>query len=283
MKSKNLFSMFMIGAALASMTLGSGCKKEKETSDENFSAEAQDIGQSEDINTSVDNAVAEAFNSKSGSINERNGTPNGELTSGCASVTWDSLNFTCTIHFDHCNGRNGHTRDGDVIIHYTGGGYWDVGASWTATFSNFYIDDNQVTGTRTVTNIGPASDGCKWTIDANITFTRTNDGSTRTWTSNRTREITQGYRDTVCSNHIYRINGTASHADSRSGNSADLTFTNIIRDLSCAYITAGTITVVPNNGRPQRSIDFGSGDCDDVATVTKNGQSKIIHLDGGRH
>src|SRR5687768_18279364 len=53
----------------------------------------------------------------------------------------------------------------------------------------------------------------------------------RSWTSVRTREITEGYRDSVCSNHIYKINGIATHADSHSGNSADLTFTGIIRDL----------------------------------------------------
>ena len=171
-------------------------------------------------------------------------------------------------------------RDGSIIVTYAGGDYWTMGASWDVTFSNFYIDDMQVTGSRHVENIGPEQNGCKWNISANLTFTRSN-GSTRTWTSTRTREITEGYRDTVCTNHVYKINGTATHADSHSGNSADLTFTNIIRDLDCAYITAGTITVVPNNNRPQRTIDFGSGVCDDLATVTKNGQSRIIHLDGG--
>ena len=89
--------------------------------------------------------------------------------------------------------------------------------------------------------------------------------------------------DNDCSHHIYKINGTATHADTQSGNSANIVFTNIIRDLSCAYITSGTITVTPNNNRPERSIDFGSGACDDLATVTKNGQSRVIHLDGGHH
>jgi hypothetical protein len=282
MKIKNLFPMMMIGAALVSMTLGTGCKKEKDSAEENFTGEAQDISQSEDISTSIDNMITEAFNSRSGNIDGRYADPvNGELSS-CATVTWDSAHSTVTIYFNHCAGRNGHTRDGSIIVTYTGGDYWTMGASWDVTFSNFYIDDKQVTGTRHVANAGPESNGCIWNINANLTFTRS-DGSTRTWTSTRTREITAGYRDTVCTNHIYKINGTATHADTQSGNSADLTFTDIIRDLSCAYITAGTISVVPNNNRPQRSIDFGTGACDDIATVTKNGQSRIIHLDGGHH
>ena len=68
MKIKNLLPMMMIGAAMAAITLGTGCKKENSNTDENFSAEAQDIGQSEDISTSIDNMVAEAFNSKSSKI-----------------------------------------------------------------------------------------------------------------------------------------------------------------------------------------------------------------------
>ncbi len=282
MKIKNLFPMMMLGAALVSMTLGTGCKKEHESTDENFSAEAQDIGQSEDISTSVDNIVAEAFNSKSGNVNGRYYNPSNSELSGCATVTWDSAHSTVTIYFDHCATPNGHIRDGSIIITYSGGDYWTMGASWDVTFDNFFIDDRQVTGSRHVENVGPESNGCVWNISANLTFTRS-DGTTRTWSSTRTREITQGYRDTVCTNHIYKINGTASHADTQSGNSANLTFTNIIRDLSCAYITAGTINIVPNNGRPERSIDFGTGACDDIATVTKNGVSRIIHLDGGRH
>jgi len=282
MKIKNLFPVIISGAVIFAMTIGSGCKKEKEGIDENFAAEAQDIGQSEDISTSIDNMIAEAFNSSSGTIDGRNSFPANSDLSNCATVTWDLTHSTATIYFNHCPGRNGHTRDGYIIVTYSGGNYWTMGAQWDVTFDNFYIDDMAVTGTRHVENIGPESNGCTWNIDANLVFTRSN-SSSRTWSSTRTREIIEGYGDTTCSNHVYKINGTATHADSESGNSADLTFANIIRDLDCGYITSGTITVVPNNNRPQRVIDFGNGDCDDIATVTRNGNTRTIHLDGGHH
>ena len=282
MKLKNLIPIMLAGAGILAITLGSGCKKEKDSADENFAAEAQDISQSEDISTSIDNMIAEAFNSASGTVDGRIGFPVNSDLSNCATVTWDSAHSTATIYFDHCAGRNGHTRDGYIIVTYSGGNYWTMGAQWDVTFDDFYIDDNHVTGTRHVENVGPESNGCIWNINANLLFTRS-DGSSRTWTSTRTREITEGYGDTVCSNHVYKINGTATHTDSQSGNSADLTFTNIIRDLDCAYITSGTITVVPNNGRPQRTIDFGNGTCDDLATVNRNGHTRTIHLDRGHH
>src|SRR5690349_3864010 len=139
MKLKNLFSIMAVTGMLA-LTLGSGCKKEKESNDENFAAEAQDISQSEDISTSIDNMIAEAFNSSSGTIDGRIGLPaNSDLTN-CATVTWDSAHSTATIYFNHCPGRNGHTRDGNIIVTYSGGTYWTMGAQWDVTFDNFYID-----------------------------------------------------------------------------------------------------------------------------------------------
>ena len=282
MKLKNLFPMILAGAGIFAMTLGSGCKKENESTDEDFSAEAQDISQSEDISTSIDNMIAEAFISNSGSVDGRSSFPSNSDLSGCVTVTRDTPNSTITIHFDHCVGRNGHMRDGYIIITYSGGNYWTMGAQWDVTFDDFYIDDMAVTGSRHVENMGPESNGCTWNIDANLVFTRSN-ASVRTWSSTRTREIIEGYGDNNCSNHVYKINGTASHSDRQNDKSADLTFNDIIRDLDCAYLTSGTITVIRNNSRPQLVIDFGNGDCDDLATVTRNGRTRTIHLDGGRH
>ena len=277
MRIQNFFATTLTGAALFTSILFSGCKKEKNT-DEDYATEAQDMSQSEDMSTSIDNTITEAFGLGSSTISERNADPaNSEL--GCGVVTWDSANSQIHIVFNNCPGRNGHLRNGEIIVTYQGGGYWTQGASWDVAFNNFTIDGNPVTGSRHVENVGPESDGCVWNINGSMTFTRS-DGSTRNWSSTRTRKIVSGYQDPVFTNHVYLINGTATHSDSQSGNSCALTFTDLRRELSCAYITSGTITATPNNGRPVRTIYFGSGNCDDEATVTKNGQTHIIHLNG---
>jgi hypothetical protein len=276
MKTTNLLPKLLVSAAVLSFSLLSSCKKETTTTrDEEFSGEAQNIAQSEDLSNSIDNTVAESFQSNP-SV-ERTSSDGGNEISSCATVVRDSSTSTITITFNHCMGPNGHVRDGQIIVQYTGGGYWDVGASWDVSFVDFYVDDFHVTGTRHVENVGPASNGMKWNIDANLTFTR-GDGSYRTWTSTRTRELTAGYGDSIRVNDIYVVNGTASHSDSQSGHSANITITNVTRDLSCAWITKGTITCTPTDGRPIRVIDFGDGSCDDLATVTKNGITNIIHM-----
>jgi len=284
MKRTTFLPKLMIGLAILSFSLLDGCKKDHTStptaSNEETTIEARDMAQSEDVNNDIDNSVAEAMVNP-GSLAERIDPANSELS--CASVVRDTVAQTVTITYNHCEGPHGHVRDGQIIIQYHNGGYWDVGANWDVSFNNFYIDDMQVTGTRHVANAGPASNGMTWNITASLVFTNTNDGSTRTWTSTRTRTITQGYGDTICSHHIYVINGTATRANSANGHSVDITITNLTRDLSCQYITAGTLNCHPNDGRPDKLIDFGNGTCDDLATVTVNGNAVTIHLHGAMH
>jgi hypothetical protein len=286
MKIVKFLPKLIIGLALLSLNFITSCKKDKDstvtTSDQ---LEARYMAQSEDVNNDMDNSVTEAMNGSAGSISnpfaQRLDPANSELS--CATVVKDTVARTVTITYNHCEGPHGHVRDGQIIITYQNGGYWDVGASWDVTFNNFFIDDMQVTGTRHVENVGPASNGMTWNINASLTFTRSSDGNVRTWNSTRTRMLTQGYGDTTCTSHIYLINGTATHTNSSNNHSVNITITNLTRDLSCQYITAGTLLCHPNNNKPDKLIDFGPGDCDDLATVTVNGQSFQIHLHGTMH
>jgi hypothetical protein len=279
MKRTKFFPSLMMITAVVMTMLFAGCKKNDsapaETAD-GFQADEQDVAQSEDLNTSFDNMAAEV--GLTGGINERRDFLNSEL--GCASVTRDTVNHVDTLFFNHCTGRNGHILDGYIIIQrHDGGngyGYWDVNASWDMTFNQFYIDSRNISGTRHVVNNGPVGNGMTWAIDANLRITRP-DSSYRTWVSSRTRELVQGYKDSVITNHIYKINGTASTYNSRNGNSASITITNVIRNLSCAWLTSGTITVAPSNHRT-RVIDFGNGICDYYATVTVGNKVRTIVL-----
>lgn len=43
------------------------------------------------------------------------------------------------------------------------------------------------------------------------------------------------------------------------------------------HFVQGTFDLTPSN-KPTRHIDFGSGTCDDIATVTINNHTYTIHL-----
>ncbi|MFN8166659.1 MAG: hypothetical protein U0X76_10980 [Bacteroidia bacterium] len=279
MKALKSISLWLCGAALiTSVATLSSCKKDKVT-DDDFETTAADIGQAESISTDADNMTAQV--ARTGTFSHQNSS-NSQYDQfhfgSCATVTNDSINHILTFDFGSgCVGADGKTRAGRVIVNYTGAGYFDPGAEWTMNFDSFYVNSRHVEGTRHVVNNGfNANNNLTWTITAtNMKVTRT-DGSWRTWNSTRTREMTAGYGDSTWVNDIYVINGTANGSNSN-GETVDCILTNIQREMSCHWITSGTLTITPSS-KPARTIDFGNGSCDDQATVTKNGITRTITL-----
>ena len=271
----------MIGAILTFSSLSTGCKKDKEIGDDSFQTTAEDIGQAESVSSDVDNMTSEVARMGTFSHDNAQNTSFDQFNfhaHSCAVVTNDSINHILTFNFGTgCIGNDGKTRAGRVIVTYNGTGYFDAGSSWVISFDNFYVNSRHVEGTRSVINNGLNSAGnMTWSINAqNMRITRP-DGSWRSWNSQRTREMVAGFGDNTWANDVYIINGTATGLNSQ-GESVTCTLTNIRRDHSCHFITSGTLEITPS-GKPSRTIDFGNGTCDDLATVTRNGMTRTIHL-----
>lgn len=281
-----IHKLFPVAACLTAITVASifmsGCKKENNSitnQEEDFSVSAQKVGDDESTSNDIDNMTSQV---------SRQGTfmpgacpnPDADLFSihSCATVTRDSVNHIITYDFGTgCTGRDGRVRSGQVIVNYTGNGYFDPGATWTVTFNNFYVNNNHVEGTRTVVNNGLNTSGnMTWTIQATSMRITRPDGTWRSWDSQRTREMIGGAGDTLWVNDVYKINGTSTGTNS-AGQTFSTTMTDIIRDHSCRWITSGIMVHSPS-GRPSTTIDFGNGTCDNTATATRNGITRTITL-----
>jgi len=78
---------------------------------------------------------------------------------------------------------------------------------------------------------------------------------------------------------MYSITGSAS-GTTGTGTHFTVSITSpIIVKLSCWFespskpgLVQGTLQITPD-GKPVRTIDYGSGDCDNTATITVNGNS----------
>lgn len=245
--------------------------------DDDYQITSEDIGQAENTSSDIDNLTSEV--ARLGTFNHENSPSFDQYGfNSCAVVTNDSVNHVITYDFGTgCTGNDGKNRSGKIIMNYSGTGYFDAGSSWNLTFDNFYVNDRHIEGTRNVVNNGfNAFGNMTWTIDAqNMKITRA-DGSWRSWDSQRIREMVSGYGDSTWTNDVYILNGSLSGNNS-SGETITCTLTDLRREMSCHYLTSGTMEVSPS-GRPVRSINFGNGNCDDLATVTRNGISKTIHL-----
>lgn len=191
-------------------------------------------------------------------------------TSGfCATIT-NNPGFI-VVDFDtvNCLCNDGRTRRGKILIAYTGT-YKDSNETRTITFENYYVNDNKINGTETITGMGLNSSGNMYygvTIDAAIDVLDTL--GALTYKADLTREWTTGNGTAQWGDDMYAITGTGQGVNIYGNNYAFNALEPVMKPtaITCRYFTDGILEVQPQ-GRTFRSIDYGNGSCDSRATVT---------------
>jgi hypothetical protein len=267
------------------------CKKDALTPDEGTKAFNTAVEEVDSQKSSNDNSVAENTfadvnaiadqASLSNSLSTYRNADMGGILSACATVTRDSVNHTITVDFGttNCLCHDGKNRRGKILINHNGA-YWAVGSVKTITFDNYFVNDNQVTGTKTVTNMGRNSaNNLYYNIDVNGSVILDNSAGTITWTSQRVREWTAGEGTWTWLDDTYSITGSGSGTNAAGGNFTVAITSALIKKFGqgCKHFVSGTIEFTPAN-KPTRTVDFGNGTCDDDATVTVNGVTHNITL-----
>lgn len=215
-----------------------------------------------------------------GSLNSFKTSEASDIMSTCATITKDTIAKTITVNFGstNCLCEDGKNRRGSVIINYTAS-YRDVGSVRTITFSDYYVNDNKIEGSKTVTNMGLNSDShLYFNIHVDGRIIKADGSGTIVWTSDRVREWIEGESTTTRRDDLYHLTGSATGttADGESF-TANITAPLTI-DLSCRYrITEGTIENT-RGSRGTRTIDFGAGNCDDEAVVSVGSRTRTIHF-----
>jgi hypothetical protein len=265
---KKLVLTFASALLVGSIALTS-CDKQKEAI---FDQSAVDNATADAQFNDLDNITTEAMISQESQLGVRE--VSGERTSnfrGCGTYTFNTSTKTMTIDFGTgvtCN--DGKTRKGKLIITYTGR-YMTPGSVITTTTDNYYVNNVKVEGRKTVTNVTQQGGNPKHTVvvaDGKLTYA---DGSTFTWTTNRTREWLSGSGDLNFTNDVWSITGDASGVN-RKGKSFVANITNPIIIKAECFATSGrmpvqgTYSVVAENA--SKTVDFGTGACDRTITVT---------------
>lgn len=200
----------------------------------------------------------------------------------CASVTVDGDDFPKTITIDYaegCTGRMGLEKKGVVTITMSDT-ILNEGAVYTITFSDMIMGRKTVDRTVTLTNLGTNDDGSQvfsYEMTSTTTFEKNDETfvivreltGIRTWLAGFD---TPGHEDDI---FLKEGSGTITVNDS-------LTFTKeiveaILIDRSCKYPLSGIVEIT--KGDEVMSIDYGTGECDNLALVTKDGVSEEIELD----
>lgn len=213
-------------------------------------------------------------------VDGANGTE-GTLGGPCATVAIDTVANPHTITIDfgtaNCLCADGRNRRGKIIASYTGR-YRDSNAVITFTVNNYFVNDNQIKGTKTITNKGHNAAGhLVYKVEVNGQIVKANNAGTVNWVSTQEREWTAGEYTLTPLDDIYSITGTASGTTAAGGAYTIAITKPLVRQLVCRWFESGVISLTPQ-GKPARTLDYGSSGCDANATVTIAGISFPVVL-----
>ena len=196
----------------------------------------------------------------------------------CATVTrtFTATNWTRTISFGTagCAMPNGAILRGTIIV--SGSlPYSTTNYVINYSFERFYYNDMLVQGNRTVTrSLGTSSYQVNThpicVMDMNMTFTNSNGVYTRV--GSRARECVEGYTTPLWTDNVYVVTGawTTTFPNGNVHSNAISSTTPIRVRLNCDYrVVSGVVNIT----RPNHTavLDYGTGTCDNVATLSIDG------------
>jgi len=277
-----LAMIFAIGF-IVSMT---SCKKDETSSPESADTSATEYDAlAEGIFTDVGNITDEAYGLGNGSLKSTE-DDDGRIIGPCATITLDTTVFprVLTIDFgeENCLCLDGRYRRGKIIKTFSGR-YFQPGTIHTVGFEDYYVNDHHVEGSRIVTNMGYNDDeNMYWTVvvEAMITIPSENaetEGVTFGWNASRTREWVEGDDTYIRWDDVYLHSGSSDGVRPSGATWTKEIIIPLRRELSCRFLVSGSIEIAPED-KPVRLLDYGNGDCDNIATVTVDGQTYTIYL-----
>ncbi|MBK7407533.1 MAG: hypothetical protein IPL49_14480 [Saprospirales bacterium] len=199
----------------------------------------------------------------------------------CPIITVDPNDGTYprTITIDYgiegCEGWNGRIRKGIILITVTDT-MINEGAMRTVEFVNFSVDDVQIAGTKTFTNNGLNADGqlvfTRVVSDASLTFPN---GDVAEWNATQTLTLIEGAGTPQRFDDVMQIEG-GSNGVNRHGKAFTSEITEpLIKPRACPWIVSGIRTVNVNDHT--WTLDYGDGECNKVATLTRpDGTTKVV-------
>ncbi len=205
--------------------------------------------------------------------------------SNCFSVTIDkNANgafypriWTVEYLVGECVSLNGNTKTGKIHVSLTD--FWKKeGSLRTVTFENYFFNKNKVTGTKTILNTGLNERGnltfTKTVKDASVTY---EDGTSISWACTKFSEMIGGNSTFIFADDVWSVTGTGSGTNLDKQNFTMKITSPLIYKNGCFYPVSGVISI-ETAGKELQTIDYGTGECDKLATLTIGGVSTPIEL-----
>ena len=273
MKTRLKTSLFFTGIALSLILISCDKNDDEAPTMVNFSAENAKLAAITDA--TVDGTLNIMENGYDENVTRSTMI---SLFSDCVQITLTSNGNGGTIVLDFgasCQLNNGATVSGIINLEYSA----IVAGERTIdyTFEDYTYNGNGVSGGgQIVRTIANSNGNPQSTVNEEITVSFPGTSVTATRNGLRIAEWVEGVGSGTWLDNVYHIDGNwntvFSNGFQRSG---DVTQT-LVRKLNCLYFVSGVIEVEQEG--LTGSIDYGTGECDNTAMLTLNGQEFTIIL-----
>lgn len=257
-------NMFKNGVFLLSgiaLCMGYSCSKDdsSEPSDQELSqTEVKTVLEADDLSGIADDIVADAY------MNNSNSGKSAKGANECYVAVYDDNGFTMT--FENCSIRNHQNVNGTLNVIYTGQG---ENASFMVTYDNFSVGDIEFNGTKSFTmEMGTNQNSVAYNVTSELTITKA-DGKVLEVIGSKDVLITFGQ---TLEEITFSITGN--WTVNEGVNKYSLIVKNaLIGNLACEFLTEGVLEI--NKNGLVVSIDWGNGECDDIATLIYPNNVKV--------
>ncbi|UJH67335.1 hypothetical protein [Allomuricauda sp. SCSIO 65647] len=250
-KFHDFFKKAMIFTAMAAMVVACSDDAEDVPTDVSITeAELKTVLETDQAAGAADNVLAELFQDNG---NSNKGTAKNDE---CYSAEYTENGFTAT--FNNCVLNGTDNVNGTLTVAYMASG---ESAGFTATYTDFYVGNIKVNGTRTFEINGNGEESeLSFEITSNITL-EMEDESIISESGTKTMTFTFGenFEDfgfTLAGEWTVQADGNTYMVE---------TVTPLEISFSCEYLSKGSMTLGKNGLAV--TVDFGDGTCDDKATV----------------
>lgn len=184
---------------------------------------------------------------------------------------------TVTIDFGNgCLGRDGKFRKGKIVSIYTNR-MVVPGAKVSTTFIGYHVDSFHIQGTHITENTSTSNMQGWKNVVINGKITNTNNNRWRLWNSTKNvLQIAGNGTPHFPMDDIYKITGNARGSNSAGHTWASVIIEPLIKKFNCRWIVKGTVRLL-RDGRPAL-LDYGNGECDNLAIIYINGVPHVITL-----
>ena len=296
MKTNNFFTKAAAMVAVMSLGIAFSCQEDEAP----YATETAYVAEE----SVTDNYYEDADDMAGVAVASESGTAGGKLSSEssllvvnddrlCAQVliafdlasTLEHPIGTLTLDFGAgCDDPRGNRRSGKIIIRFNGRRFLP-GSTIVITFENYVINGIKLSGTRTLTNItGSNEESPKFQIQLEDGVAVWPDGTTATrehcFTRTWNRGVLQNASDDVLIVSQCADADVAATGVNRRGVSYSMVIeSDLIYKRGCPIAVQG-VKIFRANGK-EVIVDYGDGDCDNVITITIEGNSRQVNVRKG--